>query len=288
MKNSTYKKLMTLGITFATALTLAACSTQIASNNSSSNATETKKVENSAEVTDFTNISKASFYVSKNGQILPSSTEIKDTDVIDWYIDPYCPSCILLDTIMEERIPDLTDKMVIRFHPLSFLSPRSVDDYSNRAAGYLLGVAEYAPEKYLEFMHSIMNEEFHPGVGNETSDEKFKKAAKDVGVTDEQWTQIEKAHSSLIAQVKEETAIAFNDKELTAKAVSGKLTVPFVVIGDSKKALDFTEAYDAESYFIKEFEKYTTDKKIDSNKYTSDSNSEEKSEDVSEEETDKE
>lgn len=228
--------------------------------------TNTGSKQNAKKEAEFKNIKESAFLLSASGEVLPNDTKLDQKEVIDWYIDPYCPSCIMLETIMEDKIETLTDKMVIRFHPLSFLSPRSVDDYSNRASAYILAIAEKQPSLTRKFMHGIMNEEFHPGSGenSEKPAEEFKKKFISIGGTEAQWKEIHGLQETLIKEVKAATAKAFNDKELTAKAASGRLTVPFVILGDSDKALDFSEAVDAESYFMTQFDKYTKDKGIKS------------------------
>ena len=53
----------------------------------------------------------------------------------------------------------------------------------------------------------------------------------------------------MLEMVKTQTAKAFNDEKLLSKAPEGRLTVPFIVVGDSEKALNFLDTVDAESLY---------------------------------------
>lgn len=259
-------KFIKYGVSLLTVATLVAC--QAPQTKTTDNKTNTAAKEPVKEEIKFKNVKDSSFLLTKDGKVISQDTSLENTDVIDWYIDPFCPACVMLETIMEDKLDELTDKMVIRYHPLSFLSPQSEDDYSNRAAAYILGTAEYAPDLTQKYLTSILNEEYHPGVGVETSDEKFKGLFLSIGGTEEQWKQIVEAHEPLIKQVKSATAKAFNSKELIAKSPTGKLTVPFVILGDSEQALNFSDAIDAETYFMTQFDEYTNKKEIKDNQYS--------------------
>lgn len=209
------------------------------------------------DTSKYENIVDASFVLGKDLKVVPTNKVPEDKFIIDWYVDPSCPACVKLESIMEENLPELTSNgTYIRYNILSFLSARTVDDYSNRAGAYLLGAIEYAPEIAPKFFSKVMTPEYQPQQGEGKEDSQFKETFISVGGTEEQWEKILKAHKDLIKSVKENTSLAFNDETLLSKSENGKLSTPFVVIGSSQKALDFSTATDAESYFMESYNTY--------------------------------
>ena len=254
--NSKFIKLMSVAM--LSAIILAGCSTKTTSTETSSSSSSAVKTIASEE-TKYTNLSGATFVIGPGKKIVPTSEVPDGKNIIDWYVDPFCPSCVKLESIMKPNIEKLTSEgMYIRYHVLSFLSARSVDDYSNRASAYFLGAAEYAPNIAMNFFEKVMSVEFIPRTGQEKTDADFKKVFIESGGKEEQWTKITEAHKELIDKVKEDTSFAFNDENLLSKASDGRLSTPFVVIGSSDKALDFTTSSDAESYFMESYNTYLT------------------------------
>ena len=98
------------------------------------------------------------------------------------------------------------------------------------------------------------------------SDEQIKELFLSVKGTEEQWKEMISIKDDLMDMVRKSTAEAFNSKELVDKTVNGRLSVPLVIIGKSEKAIDFTEATDAESHFIDSVDKYLEKIKKDSEK----------------------
>ena len=87
--------------------------------------------------------------------------------------------------------------------------------------------------------------------------------------------------------VRKSTAEAFNSKELADKTANGRLSVPLVIIGKSEKAIDFTEATDAESHFMDSVDKYLEKVKKETEKKdeSAPSSSDEKKDESKKEET---
>lgn len=200
--------------------------------------------------------SDGSFYVGKDGKIITDTSKIKNKIVIDWYLDPYCPACVKLETLLVSKKSELLkDDVLVRYHPSGFLNSESLDNYSTRASAYILGVLEYAPDLADKFLDSVVNSKFKPN-GVAKSDKEFKELFKSIGGTDEQWKEITKAHKTLKTIVDENSKKLKNSSEMDKKSPSGKLFVPFVVIGDSKKALDFSTDDDSVQYLLNQVDKY--------------------------------
>ena len=56
---------------------------------------------------------------------------------------------------------------------------------------------------------------------------------------EDEWKNIESKQKDLIEEVKSNTIRVFNDNELAKKSPTGKLFTPFIIVGDSEKAVDF-------------------------------------------------
>ena len=224
------------------------------------NTTNTPKTEETTKsfVDTQKYVKDASVILGKDAKPLPQDeTLAPNVTVIDWYIDPYCPACIKLETIMKEKTKDILadGSTVIKLHPLGFLSAKSVGDYSNRAAAYILGAMEYAPDVAFSYMTGIMNNEFRPN-NTEKTDDNFKQKFLEVGGTEEQWSSITHIHKKYVQMVKDETSKAFNNKELSNKSQTGSLYVPYLIIGKSDKALYFPGDFDAGDYVIQKLNEY--------------------------------
>lgn len=221
----------------------------------------TKKKEEQkpiVEETLFNNVKEATFVINHDNEVVKTDNIPEQSKIIEWYSDPFCPSCVAFDDILSERLIEITQDNVvyIRFHLMGFLSPKSLDDYSNRASSLILGSAEFAPTIAVNFMHEIFDKDFHPGLNEETSDDKFKEAFLKVGGNEEQWSKILEHQGELIKQVETATAKAFNDEDLLSKMNNGRLVVPTVILGDSEKALDLTLEKDTERFVMKSIKSY--------------------------------
>lgn len=196
--------------------------------------------------------------IVKGDKLIKQSKVPPQEDLIDWYMDPYCPSCTKLDEIMQPKIKDVSSKLPIRYHIMGFLSSKTIDDYSNRGAAFILSVAETSPDLAVKYLHSIMNDKFKPenGKGIKTPDDKFKEQFLKIGGTSSQWSKVMEIQPVILEMVKEQTALAFNDEKLLSKSEDGRLTVPFIIIGDSDKALNFLDTLDAETFVIDNVNKY--------------------------------
>lgn len=265
-------------------LVLAGCSQSSKTTETTTNTPKTEETTKSFVDTQ-KYVKDASFLLGKDAKPIAQDEALaNNVTVIDWYVDPYCPACIKLETIMKEKTKEILSdgNTVIRFHPLGFLSAKSVGDYSNRAAAYILGAVEYAPDVAFSYMTAIMNDEFRPN-NVEKTDDKFKEKFIEVGGTESQWESISHIHKKYVQMVKDETSKAFNNKELASKSQTGSLYVPYLIIGKSDKALYFPGDIDAGDYVVQKLNEYK-----ESQQKTKDSEKSESTTEKAKEETTKE
>lgn len=236
-------------------------------NNNSNNATTQQTTQtttaNSVEQAsaNYTYISGNSFVVGANGELVKNADKVDNAKTIEWYLDPYCPACAKYEEVVGPKVPEIHKKgLNIRYNMLSFLSTRSADDYSNRAASFMLAVAETSPQIAQKFLQKVVHPDFQPGHGaaSKTGDEKFQEVFKQVGGKDEDWNKVAELQKKLLDSkvVASKTAVAFNDKDLLSKSETGRLSTPFIVVGDSAKALNFIGADDVQNHTIKSIDKY--------------------------------
>lgn len=115
----------------------------------------------------------------------------KDTPKVDVYMDPICPGCGSVDRLFNPYYRQyLKDgKIVLRIHPITFLTNYSTDDYSGRAANAILRSLDADPDKTLDYITYLMSEGIEPEEGpnyEPVSDAEITKHAEDVGYTKEQ------------------------------------------------------------------------------------------------------
>ena len=226
-----------VALLFATACT----NNKKTENNTNSNTEQTTK-ENQY-------IANASFYLGKDGKAIQEKDIDKNAVVVNWYVDPYCPACVQLEELTKDTIKEYINNknVVIKYNILSFLSARTVDDYSNRAASWILGVISERPDLAYDYFTSVLSVNFHPN-GKAKEDSAFKDLFIKLGGKEEEWKVIESKQKDLIEEVKANTIRVFNDNELAKKSPTGKLFTPFIVVGDSDKAVDFEKADDILGY----------------------------------------
>lgn len=234
----------------ASVLTLAACSTKDNTNTTNAKDKTTQTTKNKETKASYEYVKDATFYVGRDGKAIKESEVPKDALILDWYLDPYCPACVKLEDLVKDTNKSYLAKenMVIRYHALSFLSPRTVDDYSTRASAWILGVTEETPDLSTKYLNAILTASFRPD-GKAKADAEFKAAFLSVGGTEAQWKKITSRHNELKKSVEKNTALAFNDESLEKKSPTGSLFTPFVIVGDNDKALNFEGSMDAVEYY---------------------------------------
>lgn len=207
-------------------------------NNTKTENNTNPSTEQTAKENQYT--SNASFYLGKDGKAIQEKDIDKNATIVNWYVDPYCPACVQLEELTKDTIKEYINNknVVIKYNVLSFLSARTVDDYSNRAAGWILGVINERPDLAYDYFTNVLSVNFHPN-GKAKEDSAFKDLFIKLGGKEDEWKNIESKQKDLIEEVKSNTIRVFNDNELAKKSPTGKLFTPFIIIGDSEKAVDF-------------------------------------------------
>ena len=227
-------KMIKVAMAAAVALLFAtACTNNTKTENNTNSNTEQTAKENQYTA-------NASFYLGKDGKAIQEKDIDKNAVVVNWYVDPYCPACVQLEELTKDTIKEYINNknVVIKYNILSFLSARTVDDYSNRAASWILGVINERPDLAYDYFTSVLSVKFHPN-GKAKEDSAFKDLFIKLGGKEEEWKVIESKQKDLIEEVKANTIRVFNDNELAKKSPTGKLFTPFIVVSDSEKAIDF-------------------------------------------------
>lgn len=207
-------------------------------NNTKTENNTNPSTEQTAKENQYT--SNASFYLGKDGKAIQEKDIDKNATIVNWYVDPYCPACVQLEELTKDTIKEYINNknVVIKYNVLSFLSARTVDDYSNRAAGWILGVINERPDLAYDYFTNVLSVNFHPN-GKAKEDSSFKDLFIKLGGKEDEWKNIESKQKDLIEEVKSNTIRVFNDNELAKKSPTGKLFTPFIIVGDSEKAVDF-------------------------------------------------
>ena len=207
-------------------------------NNTKTENNTNPSTEQTAKENQYT--SNASFYLGKDGKAIQEKDIDKNATIVNWYVDPYCPACVQLEELTKDTIKEYINNknVVIKYNVLSFLSARTVDDYSNRAAGWILGVINERPDLAYDYFTNVLSVNFHPN-GKAKEDSAFKDLFIKLGGKEDEWKNIESKQKDLIEEVKSNTIRVFNDNELAKKSPTGKLFTPFIIVGDSEKAIDF-------------------------------------------------
>ena len=142
-------------------------------NNTKTENNTNPSTEQTAKENQYT--SNASFYLGKDGKAIQEKDIDKNATIVNWYVDPYCPACVQLEELTKDTIKEYINNknVVIKYNVLSFLSARTVDDYSNRAAGWILGVINERPDLAYDYFTNVLSVNFHPN-GKAKEDSAFK------------------------------------------------------------------------------------------------------------------
>ena len=112
----------------------------------------------------------------------------KNTPKVDVYMDPICPGCGSVDRVFNPYYEQYlkNGEIVLRIHPITFLTDYSSDDYSGRAANAILRSLDADPSKTYDYITYLMSDGIEPEEGpnyEPVSDADLKKHAEDVGYT---------------------------------------------------------------------------------------------------------
>lgn len=171
------------------------------------------------------------FLISKDGINKP----IKDVPTISIYMDFMCPACGEVDRDIDDTLIKMVDagQVNVEIHPEAFLNDESTDQYSSRAAGAAVYVAEHQPDKLLDVVRAFFASGYQPKEASEY------KPVSNAMIAD----QLEKAGvSAQIAQnaikgtyipwVNAETSLAASNTKLEHPSgeLKGEITTPTFII----------------------------------------------------------
>ena len=94
---------------FAVGLAVAMCITSITACSIGKTSKEDTKIGDESFV-----YVKDSTFIVKDGKLVKQAKSLKQPEIVDWYMDPYCPSCVKLDEIIAPKADELSKKMAIR------------------------------------------------------------------------------------------------------------------------------------------------------------------------------
>lgn len=132
---------------------------------SSASAVQQEKQEAEAELASVKTkpsaaLSNGGFLISKNGLNKP----VKDVPTISIYMDFICPACGEVDRDIDDTLIQMVNagQVNVEIHPEAFLNDESTDEYSSRAAGAAVYVAQYEPEKLLDVVRAFFASDYQP------------------------------------------------------------------------------------------------------------------------------
>lgn len=99
------------------------------------------------------------------------------------YVDFICPICNTFEVANAPVLKELADQGTItyEYRPLGFLDRNSTTNYSSRSAAAAAAVANSSPDKYLDFLNKLFQNQPQEG-GAGLSNEQLKQYATDLGV----------------------------------------------------------------------------------------------------------
>ncbi|NMN01029.1 DSBA oxidoreductase [Bifidobacterium sp. DSM 109958] len=171
------------------------------------------------------------FLISKDGINKP----VEGVPTVEFYMDFICPGC----GNMERSTGSTTTQLVqsgqinLEVHPLSFMDRYSTDNYSTRAAGAVINVAEQDPEHLLAFISNLYAEDFQPQEGSSyvaTSDEQIQQQAIKAGVSEELARTISDGKYNDWLAAETQVTINRQDLENVSGSLKGKVSTPIVTI----------------------------------------------------------
>ena len=207
-------------------------------------------IQRNTETIAFTNINEDGTFVMTGDGVVKEFTKEKNLK-IHWYTDPYCPDCIRTHTKTDDFLrQELKDKKIeIMYHPLNFLSNKTITNYSLKSSAWIAGIADKSPNKVMDFMKKLYDLEIRDSLKDSVEDEDFYKIALSIGVL--------RADTDFILtnmkSYKEAVNLGSNglrtNKELTSKTSDGRFFVPFIYEEGTNDVL-FGEEENTEEYVV--------------------------------------
>lgn len=132
-------------------------------------------------------VNDAGAIVVENGVVIePVHNHDSDAVRVDMFMEPLCPACQAVEQEIAETIQDLNEEgdIVLYSTPVSFMDSAAPEGYSSQAVSSMYGVAEHAPEQYLDYVEALYSDEYFPSPENtiEPTPEHFIEVATSVGI----------------------------------------------------------------------------------------------------------
>ena len=218
-----------------------------ACNNNRNNATEgtteqavVESTELQGETTEapVTSLKEDSYGFMMNGKgVIVTPIENSGKKVVDVYIDPSCPSCLISEEILKlEGEQALGENGIFNYHPVAFLGPEDIETHSQKATAYMHAVRDVSPEIFKDFFFEVMTVKFAQPLVTLPNDEAFKKLYEDLG--GDKWDTVESLKPAYVQLIKQKTEEFLMNEELAAKSPGESLFVPYFVVEGQEKALD--------------------------------------------------
>lgn len=180
----------------------------------------------------------SSFYMNAQGEAV-SAQAVSGKRVLDWFFEPCCPDCFLLDKDIDGHYDSfLNDKVVTRIYPVSYIG-KTTDTRSYQAAAILLGVAEYEPKLAGKFMAEMMKPEFayaQPEFEKPVNLTPLHDLLLKLGGKEETWKLIEEQKPALLACARENFLYLRKDKRWQELSPTPTLSVPYLYMEGAAKA----------------------------------------------------
>ncbi|HHU08149.1 MAG TPA: thioredoxin domain-containing protein [Clostridiaceae bacterium] len=197
----------------------------------------------------FENISNDGDFVVYRGGVAKNFTGRKNVK-LEWYTDALCPDCTRAHTTTEDFIFGQIDSgsIEIKFHVLNFLPQYSPEGYSLRAASWVLGAAEFAPDNIKDFMSLVFAESDVEIPARD--DVYFKELAKQADISQENIDLIEKNLFLLEAMVNKASVGIRQNQNLINMSPEERMFVPFIFVSGKTDSALRGEAEDTQTEII--------------------------------------
>ena len=164
---------------------------------------------------------------------------------LDWYSDPYCDDCIAMH---EKVFKDIKGKvqngeLEVKIHELNFLAHRQTTNYSLRNSAYILGIAEYEPNRVLDALDIFYSKRFKEVWKNENNHNGFKALSSVLGLKDNTVKKVLQSQSEFEKLVDKNSRGIRYDQKMKDLSPTGSMFTPFIV-PEGGKALDAEKVED--------------------------------------------
>ena len=164
---------------------------------------------------------------------------------LDWYSDPYCDDCIAMH---EKVFKDIKGKvqngeLEVKIHELNFLAHRQTTNYSLRNSAYILGIAEYEPDRLLDALDVFYSKRFKEVWKNENNNNGFKAVSSVLGLNENTLKKVIQNQAEFEKLVNKNSRGIRYDQKMKDLSPTGSMFTPFIV-PEGGKALDAEKVED--------------------------------------------